>query len=57
ITNIDTQDQTTAFANGDYDGLGFLVEDDTGNNTLVVMMTSTRSIAPSIAIYNEFINN
>lgn len=42
---------------GEYDGMGVVVEDDAGNDNLVIMLSSTLSKTPSMAIYNAFIKN
>lgn len=57
ITNVGTPQQTTEFVDGNYDGMGFLIEDEAGNNTLVIVMSSTLLKIPSMATYNEFIKN
>lgn len=57
ITNAGTPQVTFEDVDGDYDGMGFVIEDVSGNTTLVVMMSSTLLKTPSMATYNEFIRN
>ncbi len=57
VFNAGTPLQTLEDVNGDYDGMGVVVEDDSGNDILVVILSSTLSKTPSMATYNEFIKN
>ena len=55
--DIRTWPNGTAIVDGAYDGMGVLLEDDSSNMTLVVMLSSTLEKKPSMAIFNELIKN
>jgi hypothetical protein len=55
IVNPGTPNETTAPVDGAYDGMGVIVEDDSGSNALVMMLSSTLEKKPSMAVYNEFV--
>lgn len=63
LSNCDTRlvneglpTQVEAGVDGDYSGMAVLVEDDTGNLTLRLILSS-QQLTPAIATYNEFIKN
>lgn len=57
VHNEGTPQETDEIVDGEYDGMGVLLEDDSGNNILTVILSSTLLKIPSMAIYNELIKN
>lgn len=55
--NEGTLNPITVPVDGAYDGMGVLVDDGSGNTTLVLMLSSTLEKKPSMGTYNEMIKN
>jgi hypothetical protein len=63
LSNCDTRlvneglpTEVDAVVDGDYSGMAVLVEDDTGN-LIMKLILSSQQLTPAIATYNEFIKN
>ena len=56
LVNAGLPTQVVADIDGDYSGMAVLVEDDIGNLTLKLILSS-QQLTPAIATYNEFIKN
>lgn len=57
VTNEGTPQEETDDVDGNYDGMGILIEDDTGNITLNLILSSTLLKTPTMATYNKLIKN